>query len=68
MPIGQAISLEHNKLTRVPVAAMSGMTSLLQLNLANNTIADLDSRQHLRNVPKVRDLNARGTACNSCTT
>jgi Leucine-rich repeat (LRR) protein len=43
----------HNQLYRVPADALNGISSLLNLDLSNNSIGDLDVTQAFVNVPKV---------------
>lgn len=54
----QDLNLAHNAIKELPTDALSKLSSLLSLDLSNNSIADLTSKHVLPTLPKVSNFNS----------
>lgn len=52
----QDLNLAHNQIREVPSEALNKLSSLLSLDLSNNSISDLTAKHALPTLPKVRNV------------
>ncbi|KAK6760744.1 hypothetical protein RB195_021988 [Necator americanus] len=56
-PVVQELILTHNNLTKIPVNAMATLSTILRVDLSNNSIANISDRDTIPSLPKLYDIN-----------
>ncbi|KAK6030714.1 leucine Rich repeat-containing domain protein, partial [Ostertagia ostertagi] len=56
-PIVQELILAHNNLSKIPAVAITPLSTILRLDLSNNSIGDISHEDAFPSLPKLYDIN-----------